>query len=238
MKLAVFLFDVLKAEGQMNNPAWYLISTVLLALIPIAVGLLTSYVKISIVLGIIKNALGTQHAPGAMVTLALSLTLTSLTMNPVIRETLEIAKTLDKEIISKSPSLEMFAAIRPLLTPWEFFLRRNTGNRELAALSLATESKSRSENSINSRIFNREDADLSLLMPAFLLTELKEGFSMAFIVLLPFLAIDLIVSNMLMGLGMMMVSPVLISLPIKLILFVISDSWLLIAQGLIRSYQV
>jgi type III secretory pathway component EscR len=235
MNIASFISSLLQAETELINPVWYLASAVLFALIPVAVGLLTSYVKISIVLGIIKNALGTQHAPGAMVTLALSLALTGLTMNPVIKETVEISKTLDYAIISKSPSLEVIAALSPLLSPWELFLRKNTGKRELAALSLAV---NRSPEKAEEEIDIQQKIEFSLLLPAFLLTELKEGFSMAFIVLLPFLAIDLIVSNILMGLGMMMVSPVLISLPIKLILFVISDSWLLIAQGLIRSYQI
>ena len=230
-----YLYKILQAESTLTNPAWYLVFAILFALMPVAVGLLTSYVKISIVLGIIKNALGTQHAPSAMVTLALSLSLTALSMNSVIKETLERTKGIDSELISKSSSNEIFTVLRPLFDPWEKFLRKNSGQKELTALLAASTMTSSAP--IQPAI-TTENADLILLIPSFLLSELKEGFSIAFIVLLPFLAIDLIISNILMGLGMMMVSPVLISLPIKLILFVASDAWLLIAQGLIRSYQV
>ena len=170
-----------------------------------------------------------------MVTLALSLSLTALSMNSVIKETLERTKGIDSELISKSSSNEIFTVLRPLFDPWEKFLRKNSGQKELTALLAASTMTSSAP--IQPAI-TTENADLILLIPSFLLSELKEGFSIAFIVLLPFLAIDLIISNILMGLGMMMVSPVLISLPIKLILFVASDAWLLIAQGLIRSYQV
>ena len=234
------ILKILQAEGSLSNPAWYLIFAMIFALIPVAVGLLTSYVKISIVLGIIKNALGTQHAPSAMVTLALSLALAALSMNTVIKETTELASNLDSELISKSSTVEIFTALKPLFSPWEKFLRKNSGQRELTALATANALAVMGSTSADAVAPNvtTDNADLILLIPAFLLSELKEGFSMAFIVLLPFLAIDLIISNILMGLGMMMVSPVLISLPIKLILFVVSDAWLLIAQGLIRSYQV
>lgn len=234
------VLNIVQIDNQLVNPVWYLGSAALLALIPIAVGLLTSYIKISIVLGVIKNALGTQHAPSAMVTLALSLALTGLTMNPVINETLQLAKGINIAPLSKASPMVILDTLKPLLAPWRNFMLKNTGKRELAALGkVAPKSSSRVLTpQIESNHHIEKSEDLSILLPAFILTELKEGFSMAFIVLLPFLAIDLIISNLLMGLGMMMVSPVLIALPIKLILFVLSDSWLLIAQSLIRSYQI
>ena len=245
MTVTQLINSILQANEQLSNPAWFLTSALALALIPVAFGLLTSYVKISIVLGIIKNALGTQHAPGAMVTLALSIALTGITMNPVFKESIEIAKTLDADLISKSPSIELLISLKPVITPWERFLRKNSGAREVMALAMSDIDSSQSiqmaapkEQIESQSIVTPENADVLILIPAFLLTELKEGFSMAFIILLPFLAIDLIISNILMGLGMMMVSPVLISLPIKLILFVSSDAWLLIAKGLIKSYQL
>lgn len=237
MKAFELISLALQAQSSVSNPAWYLIAAATFALIPIAVGLLTSYVKISVVLGIIKNALGTQHAPSSMVCLALALALTGLTMNPIIRESIEISKGIDSQIVMQSPSIEMLSALKPLADPWIAFLQRNTGQKELKALQRAVNEPSQPKVHPQASEQGGQE-DFLLLVPAFLLTELKEGFSMAFIVLLPFLAIDLIVSNILMGLGMMMVSPVLISLPLKLILFVLSDSWLLLAQGLIRSYQV
>ncbi len=219
------ILSMQQASYQLSNPAWFLSMSITLAVLPIAICLMTSFVKLSIVLGILKNALGMQHAPSAMVTMALSLSLTMLIMQPVINESLELGKSIQLEKLSKSATSEIIETFKPLLKPWREFLLVNSGKKELSVLSQLVPDS------------NREDPDFLLLIPGFMLSELKEGFCMAFILLVPFLVIDLIVANILMGLGMMMLSPVLISLPIKLILFVTSDAWLLISRALIKSYM-
>jgi flagellar biosynthesis protein FliP len=213
-----------------NNPTIFLIVSLFLALIPIAVALLTSFVKVSVVLGVLKNALGTQHAPSNMISLSLSLALTLIVMKPVFEETLEIGKSYQWQEISKGSGAVIISTVLPLLEPWKRFLESNTGAKELTVFKKALEKQGTTE-------VANTDCSMLALIPAFLISELKEGFCMAFILLIPFLVIDLIVANILMGLGMIMLSPVIISLPLKLIMFVYSDAWLILSQALLKSYQ-
>lgn len=221
------IISLLQCSGSVTNPAWFLSLSIMLALMPLAVCMLTSFVKLSIVLGVLKNALGTQHAPGAMVTMVLSLTLTMLIMQPVVKQSMMHAESVNLEHLMKQSDLKIIEMYSNLIIPWKDFLIKNTGKQEKIALTTAIKSANETT----------EENSLMLLLPAFLLSELKEGFCMAFLLLVPFLVIDLIVANVLMGLGMMMLSPVVIALPIKLILFVVSDAWLLISQALIKSYN-
>ena len=120
--------------------------------------------------------------------------------------------------------------------PWLKFMADHTGSREIRSLTqLNAEPKSGDE--IPQEILRTEVINHPrILIPAFMLTELKQAFAMGFVLLLPFLVIDLIVANVLAGLGMFMVSPSMISLPLKLLLFVVSDGWILLSRGLILSY--
>ena len=208
------------------HPAWLLVTTLLLAGVPLVLGLATSYLKMSIVLGMLRNALGAQQVPSTMVVMALSLALTAHVMAPMTNEIVRRTEELTLPKLIEAPSIETLTTLGSLAEPWREFLLRHTGERELHAV-------------IEMRIDTRgEGSEPSLreLLTAFMLSELKRGFIMGFMLLVPFLVIDLVIANVLAGLGMMMVSPTLISLPLKLILFVIADGWLLLAKGLILSY--
>ncbi len=227
----------------MSSSFAFISISVALALVPLLLGLLTSYIKISIVLGMTRSALGTQQVPSGLVIMAMSLALTYFTMAPIIEACLAHSEKIDYKTIFANPSLQAFRDSSAAFDPWRGFLETHAGKRERKALELLAqhpelpasagpilEAKTEAE--------EQSKTSLRILIPAFILTELKEGFAMAFVLLLPFLVVDLIVANILVGLGMYMVSPVMIALPLKLILFVLTDGWLLLAKGLINSYQV
>lgn len=219
-----------------SNPLWYLGVATVLALVPIVIGLFTSFVKISVVLGLLKSALGTQHAPSGMVTMALSLAITGYTMFPVMRESMNRLPQTNLQNIATHHPEKLIPSLAPAAEPWTEFIARHSGKRELAVLLQFNHHDASVGPHPPSSNGDPSNLPLTVLLPAFLLTELKEAFAMGFAILLPCLVIDLIVANILMGLGMMMVTPTLITLPLKLFLFVISDAWLLITQGLINSY--
>lgn len=219
------------------NPIWLIALAALAAMLPILVGLLTSYLKISIVFGMVRSALGTQQTPGNLVIMVLALALTSYTMMPVADETLEIASQTDISAL-QSPSPQTLKTLTPVFEPWRRFLHHHSGARELRTLTALLAAQAGQEQQLPAGAGPQIQAiDLRVLLPAFLLTELKESFAMAFVLLLPFLVVDMVVANILIGMGMYMVSPLMISLPLKLVLFVVADGWLLIARGLINSYQ-
>ena len=218
------------------NPVYYIAVASLVALVPVFMGLFTSYLKMSIVLGMVKSALGTQQVPGGLVTMALALALTGYTMAPVFEESSRILGDVSLVELTKKPSIDGLSVLRPAFDPFVSFLRKHSGSREVASLGRMAFGKN-SDGSSTEVVQEADSASLQVILPAFVLTEMKEGFAMAFVLLLPFLVIDLIVSNVLAGMGMFMVSPQMISLPLKLILFVVSDGWLLLAQGLVNSYR-
>lgn len=214
--------------GAEIHPFWLVVVSGSLALLPILLGVCTSYIKISIVFGMLKSGLGTQQVPGSLVVMILSLSMTFFIMAPVFNEISKRAPDFTQAVFQQEPSFEVFSEMREVLSPLAQFMRLHSGKREMESLVKLTKN-TESEHAQSS---------FQILLPAFVLTELKEAFSMGFILLLPFLAVDLIVANILVGLGMFMVSPVMIALPLKLLLFVLADGWLLLSQGLIRSYGV
>lgn len=208
------------------HPYWLLAATFLMALVPVALGACTSYLKISIVLGMLRNALGTQQAPGGLIVMTLSLALSLSIMAPVLEESLAAADALRASDLAQPPRQEALKAAAALGAPWRRFMLLHAGSRELQMLA-----------SLNALPGAGDDPPLSVLLPAFAISELKEAFAMGFVLLLPFLVIDLVVANVLAGLGMYMMSPVMISLPLKLLLFVVADGWLLLCRALLLSYR-
>ena len=217
------------------NPSWLVLFMSAVAIVPIALSLLTSYLKMSIVFGMVKNALGTQSSPSALTVLALSAALTCFTMGPVLEESIRHSSTVDMKSFVESPSMEKLSSLGTAFVPWKHFLQKHAGRREVMALQTLAQAEPSALAAPQEKIQTGES--LRVLVPAFVLTELKEGFAMGFVLLLPFLVIDLIIANILVGLGMTMVSPVMIALPVKLLLFIVSDGWLLLAKGLVLSYQ-
>ncbi len=215
------------------HPLWLIAASLAFSTVPLVIGVCTAYLKVSVVLGMLKSGIGAQQVPGILLVMSLSLALTGYVMGPVIEETIFAARSIKIPTFSKVPEFGSLDSLKPLVAPWRDFMSKHAGERELAALSALSEKTSdRKEEELVSH--GRDD--LRVLLPAFMLTELKEAFSMGFVLLLPFLVVDLVVANVLAGMGMFMVSPAMISLPLKLLLFVVSDGWLLLSRSLIVSY--
>ncbi len=209
------------------NPASMIAIAAATALLPLLLSICTSYLKFSIVLGLLRSGIGAQNIPGALVVAALSLGLTICVMRPVFNETLQLLQTLPVQEALDKPSLKSWEMLLPLREPLQRFLERNAGVRELETFAALQK---------RSDVLGQEK-DFAVITAAFVLSELKEAFSLGFLLLLPFLVIDTVIANILVGMGMYMVSPVLITLPLKLLLFVVADGWLLLIEGLANSYQ-
>lgn len=194
----------------------------LLSVAPAALVLLTSFTRITIVLSLTRNALGLQGVPPNQVIVGLGLFLSFFVMSPVLTQMNDEAlqPMLDGEI-------EQGEAYDRAVVPLRGFMLDQVGDDELELfVSQATDERPESP----------EDVSMAALVPAFVLSELKIAFLIGFVVFIPFLVIDLIVSSSLMSMGMMMLPPVLVSLPFKILLFVLVDGWGLIIKSLLESF--
>ncbi|MFM1846749.1 MAG: hypothetical protein RL417_223 [Pseudomonadota bacterium] len=202
--------------------------------VPLVVGFATAYLKLSIVLGTVRNALGGQQVPGQLVTSALALVLTLIVMEPTLDATFERVESLKFDVRAAHPIREGRTLFERAGGPWVEFLSRHTGARELEGLRRLYKSERASG---GQGTLAQGEPPLAVLLGAFMLTELREAFVMACVLLVPFVVIDLVIANLLVGLGMFMVSPVMISLPVKLAAFCAIDGWVLLAEALILSYR-
>ncbi len=208
-----------------------------LSLLPFVIIMITSFVKISVVLSIVRSALGTQQIPPTQVITGLATILTVYIMTPV---GLEIYKNTETMIQRERPGSSLMSAETVDLV-WEAMLEAK--GPILGFLEKNSHAKDRALfYSLAKRLRKAEDRsgvgpeDMMVLIPSFVISELKESFQIGFIIFVPFLVIDLIISNILMALGMQMLSPTTISLPFKLLLFVMIDGWYLLTKGLITGY--
>ena len=194
----------------------------LLSIIPVLLIGLTSFTRIIIVLSMLRHALGMPQTPPNSVLITLAIFLSLFSMGPVIERVNSAAvKPYLEQKITVSKALE-FGAV-----PIRDFMVRQTRESDLiAVLDMAHAPR---PNSV-------EDIKFTQLAPAFLLSELKTAFQIGFVIFLPFLLVDLVVAAILMALGMIMVPPSTISLPIKILLFVLIDGWMLISRALVSSY--
>ncbi len=212
------------------NPLYLVLGLAVLGLAPFLLMLVTSYVKIVVVTSLVRNALGVQQVPPAMVMNGLAIILTVFIMAPMCMETMEL---LEKQRLGENPTpQELLGVAEEISPPLRHFLRKNTDAVVLKAF-MSTAHRIWPQNRRESITEN----NMLILTPAFTITELTRAFQIGFLLYLPFVAIDLIISNILLAMGMMMVSPMTISLPFKLLLFVTLDGWLKISQGLLLSYQ-
>lgn len=195
----------------------------LLSLAPALLVLLTSFTRIAIVLSLTRNALGLQGIPPNQVLIGMALFLSFFVMAPVLGQINEEAlqPMLDGEI-------DQGEAYDRAVVPLRAFMLEHVGGDELE-LFMSQASDERPE--------TPDDVELSALVPAFVLSELKTAFLIGFVVFVPFLVIDLIVSSSLMSLGMMMLPPTLVSLPFKILLFVLVDGWGLLVESLLESFS-
>ncbi|VAW77002.1 Flagellar biosynthesis protein FliP [hydrothermal vent metagenome] len=195
-----------------------------LSLLPAAMMMMTSFVRILIVLGILRQALGTQSSPSNQVLIGLALFLSLFIMMPVFDSIYEDAVTPYLE--DKIPAQ---VAVQKAAVPLRGFMLAQTRDEDLMMFS---------EISRSGEFETADDVPFTLLMPAFVTSELKTAFQIGFLVLIPFLVIDLVVATLLMSMGMMMLSPMIISLPFKIMLFVLIDGWSLIMGTLAASFVV
>ncbi len=194
-----------------------------LSLAPAILMLTTSFTRIVIVLSFLRQALGTQNIPPNQVLLGLSLFLTFFNMNPVFSRVNDQALQpyLKGEI-------KQDVALKKALDPMRDFMFRQTRQKDLALFVYLSKSP---------RPATPEDVPTLVLIPSFVLSELKTAFQMGFLIYIPFLIIDMVVASTLMSMGMLMLPPVTISLPFKILLFVLIDGWHLIVRSLMTSFH-
>ncbi len=201
---------------------------VLVGGIPLMAVALTSFVKISVVFFILRNAIGIQQTPPNIVLYALTIILTAFVSQPLIADVSSILLELDLEVSSAS---EFGAILEEASVPIkEMLLERTTNENRQFFLSAAVEVWGEERGS------ELTEDNILVLVPTFMTTELTQAFKLGFLLYLPFLVVDLVISAVLMALGMIMMSPTIIAVPFKLALFVIIDGWSLVVQGLILSY--
>lgn len=203
----------------------------LLSLAPFVVMMTTSYVKLVVVLSLVRNALGVQQVPPTMVLNGLALILSVFIMAPVMYETWDEMVKNDITAFPSSPT-EFIEVGSKVHKPFKNFLIKHA-KPHTKSFFLKTAKKLWPEKQAK----NLTGDDLIILIPSFTVSELTRAFEIGFLLYLPFVAIDLIISNILLAMGMMMVSPMTISLPFKLLLFVLLDGWVKLVQGLVLSYR-
>lgn len=212
------------------NPLYLIVGLSLLGLAPFFLMMVTSYVKIVVVTSLVRNALGVQQVPPAMVMNGLAIILSVFIMAPMVGDMVAL---FEEQTLSESPTpVELLHIASEVAPPLRSFLSRNTDPAILTAF-MSTARRIWPE----SRHASINKENLLILIPSFTITELTRAFEIGFLLYMPFVVIDLIISNILLAMGMMMVSPMTISLPFKLLLFVTLDGWLKISQGLLMSYQ-
>lgn len=205
------------------NPAMQLlILMTALSIIPFVFVCMTSFLRFVVVFSILKTALGTQQVPPGMVIIGLSMILTFYTMSPVFSEMYERGSLPYEK--TGSIVLSMKEGSEPLKN----FMMRQTRQTD-AAFFIETLNKKAPQT----------PADISIweIAPAYIMSELKTSFEIGFIIFIPFIVIDLVVANILLALGMMMLSPTIISLPFKLLVFIAVDGWGMIVHGLVMSFN-
>ncbi len=199
----------------------FLLMTVL-SLAPAILVMLTSFTRIAIVLSLLRQALGTNQMPPNQIIIGLSLFLTFFVMMPVWNDIDEqalqpyLAKKVDQE-----------TALKQAIKPLQKFMLKQTREQDLALLLNISRS---------ARPRNSEEVPFTVLIPSFIISELKTAFQMGFMLYIPFLVIDMVVASVLLSMGMMMLPPVMVSLPFKLMVFVLADGWHLIIGSLVKSF--
>ncbi len=211
-----------------HQPYALIILLVCLSILPFIVVSCTSFLKIAVVFSLLRNALGMQQIPPNMAIYGLALILTFFIMAPV---GMSINDNIQKEPFSISDSSLYENIDRAVIKPYLSFLKKNTKAKQIRYFS-----------QIGNKIWPKKyqqrlnENSLFVMLPAFGITQLDEAFKIGLLLYLPFVAIDLIVSNILLALGMMMVSPTTISLPFKIMLFIIAGGWQYLIEKLVLSF--
>lgn len=215
-----------------TDPFSLIVLFVGMSLLPFLAMVATSYLKIVVVISLVRNALGVQSIPPNMVVNALALILSFYVMAPVVEKGWDIFKEESAKNKEAKVVYETEIAMKAVEPVREWLVRQTDEKARAFFVSTAEQLWAKD---------GEEKADVEpesffILIPSFCVSELTKAFQIGFLVYLPFIAIDIIISNILLAMGMMMVSPVTISLPFKLLLFVMVNGWTLLIQGLVRGY--
>ena len=214
---------------MLNHPVELIALLFFMAMLPLLIVVSTSFLKYSITLSLLRNALGLQQVPPNMVIYGLAIILTCYTMAPVITHVSDAVTEKKIQLSDENLFEEVKGAV---LKPYTDFLQRNTSQKQINFFE-----------SIGAKIWHEPPEkmpprdSLVVLIPAFAVGQLTEAFKIGLLINLPFIAIDLIVSNLLLAMGMMMVSPVTISMPFKLLVFILVGGWDLLIKQLLLSFQ-
>jgi flagellar biosynthesis protein FliP len=212
-----------QGSGGVTERAIQLIALLtVLSIAPSILIMMTSFTRIIVVLSLLRTALGTSTAPPNSVILALALFLTFFVMGPALQKSYDDGI---KPLIANQINVE--EAMTRAVVPLRSFMQKNVREKDLKLfMDLSGEPPAPSPEAMSLRI----------LIPAFMISELKRAFEIGFLLFLPFLIIDMVIASVLMSMGMMMLPPVVVSLPFKLIFFVLVDGWSLVAGSLVQSY--
>jgi flagellar biosynthetic protein FliP len=209
-------------NGQFALSLELLIALTVLSLVPAILMMATSFTRIVVVLSLLRSAIGIPNLPPNPVLTGLALFLTLFVMSPILTEANnEALQPYLNGTISQQDAFDK--GVKPFR---EFMLRQTRSEDLQVFIDLSKEPRPKTE----------DDVSLEVLLPAFVISELKTAFTMGFLLYIPFLIIDLVVASALMSMGMVMVSPTQIALPFKLLLFVLVDGWVLVVQSLVHSF--
>jgi flagellar biosynthetic protein FliP len=204
-------------------PVQTVIALTALSFLPAALMLMTSFTRILIVFSLLRQALGLQSMPPNMVLIGLSFFLTLFIMNPAFEKIYaEAYLPYTQQKITFQKAIEVGTK------PIKSFMLKQTRQEDLSVFAKLYDKP----------IADKEDVPMTVLIPAFAISEIKTGFLIGFMIYLPFIAIDFAVASILTSLGMVMISPMMFSLPLKLVIFALADGWALLAASLIESYRV
>lgn len=208
---------------QVSTGLQVLFLLTILSIAPAILLMTTCFTRIVIVLGFVRQAMGTQNMPPTQVIIGLALFLSFFIMAPTIN-------TINEDALQPylNEEINQDEALAKAMEPMRDFMFSQVKESELTMLSDIT---------MDNEPYDKNDIPTMTLIPAFMLSELKRAFQMGFMIYVPFLVIDMIVASILMSMGMMMLPPVIISMPFKLLLFVLVDGWALIVGSLIKSFQ-
>ena len=202
-----------------------LILLTILSFVPAILIMMTSFTRIIVVLSFLRQALGTQQVPSNQVLISLALFLTFFVMGPAWQ--MINSDALQPYLANKITQEE---AINKGVIPMREFMLRQTGEKDLGLFINIS-------NPGGAKLKDQNDVPTLTIIPAFIISELRKAFQIGFIIFIPFLIIDMVVASLLMSMGMMMLPPIVISLPFKLILFVLVDGWYLVVGSLVKSFN-
>ena len=222
----------MKPDDLLGRPLALVVALAIVSLLPFVFMSVTAFVKISTVLQIVRSAIGAQSVPSSTVVMALAAALTVLAMAPVGQRIIDRATPLFAGKETPDTVALVRGGIDAVREPMREFLRANASDREkVRFLTVARDARAEADRAAV------HESDLTILAPAFVVTELTEAFAIGFVIFLPFLVLDLVVANVLLALGMQMLNPTQVSLPFKLLLFVAIDGWGLLAHALVAGYR-